>query len=91
MLEQGATSLAEMWDFQLSESHNHAMFGHIEEWFYEYLGGIQFSIDSITFFFTRAPLLLPLTPFLSFISYFLSFFSPRSPLPKSYTTQYLVT
>lgn len=49
MLAQGATALAESWNFQLGESHNHAMFGHIEEWFYEYVGGIQFSLTNIHF------------------------------------------
>ena len=47
MLASGATALAEMWNFELGASHNHAMFGHIEEWFYEYLGGIKFSLDNI--------------------------------------------
>eukprot|EP00026_Physarum_polycephalum_P015180 Phypoly_transcript_15804.p1 GENE.Phypoly_transcript_15804~~Phypoly_transcript_15804.p1 ORF type:complete len:223 (+),score=31.62 Phypoly_transcript_15804:87-755(+) len=47
MLANGATALSEIWNFELSASHNHAMFGHIEEWFYEYLGGIQFSIENI--------------------------------------------
>lgn len=47
MLSQGATALAESWDFDINDSHIHAMFGHIEEWFYEYLGGINFAHDSI--------------------------------------------
>lgn len=47
MLANGATSLAEVWVYPLDASHNHAMFGHIEEWFYEYLAGIQFSHEDI--------------------------------------------
>ncbi len=40
-LKQGATSLTEAWDANHNASHNHFMLGHIIEWFYKYLGGID--------------------------------------------------
>src|SRR4051794_29646462 len=40
-LSRGATSLTEAWDADPSGSQNHAMLGHIEEWFYTGLGGIS--------------------------------------------------
>ena len=40
-LKQGATSLAEAWDANHNASHNHFMLGHITEWFYSHLVGIQ--------------------------------------------------
>ena len=39
-LENGATSLYEMWELD-SRSRNHYMFGSVGEWFYAYLAGIQ--------------------------------------------------
>lgn len=40
-LKQGATSLTEAWDANHKASHNHFMLGHITEWFYRHLVGIQ--------------------------------------------------
>lgn len=40
-VENGATSLPEFWD--MAYSHNHCMLGHIQEWFYRYLAGIDHS------------------------------------------------
>ncbi|MEI7902571.1 MAG: glycoside hydrolase family 78 protein [bacterium] len=40
-LNYGATSLPEDWDYQPSNSQNHFMLGHINEWFYHDLAGIQ--------------------------------------------------
>ncbi len=41
MLAHGATSLTEAWDARASSSQNHFMLGHIMEWFYSDLAGIQ--------------------------------------------------
>jgi hypothetical protein len=40
-LKKGATSLTEAWDANHSSSHNHFMLGHITEWFYKDLVGID--------------------------------------------------
>lgn len=40
-LAQGATSLTEAWDANHHSSHNHFMLGHITEWFYKDLVGID--------------------------------------------------
>ncbi len=40
-LKQGATSLTEAWDANRHASHNHFMLGHITEWFYKDLAGID--------------------------------------------------
>lgn len=40
-LTKGMTSLAESWDVKFGNSMNHFMLGHIEEWFYRDLAGIQ--------------------------------------------------
>jgi hypothetical protein len=40
-LKLGATSLTESWDANRSSSHNHFMLGHITEWFYKDLAGID--------------------------------------------------
>ena len=40
-LKMGATSLTESWDANHSSSHNHFMLGHITEWFYKDLAGID--------------------------------------------------
>jgi hypothetical protein len=42
MLKKGATSLTEAWDANLTTSHNHFMLGHITEWFYKDLVGIDY-------------------------------------------------
>jgi len=40
-LKKGATSLTESWAALAEVSNNHLMLGHIMQWFYEGLGGIQ--------------------------------------------------
>jgi alpha-L-rhamnosidase len=40
-LKKGATSLTEAWDANHHASHNHFMLGHITEWFYKDLVGID--------------------------------------------------
>ena len=40
-LAQGATSLTEAWDANPDSSQDHFMLGHVEEWFYRGLGGIN--------------------------------------------------
>ena len=42
ILSQGATALTEAWDANPSDSQDHFMLGHITEWFYHDLAGIQF-------------------------------------------------
>jgi alpha-L-rhamnosidase len=46
-LERGATSLTEAWDADPDSSQNHCMLGHIEEWFYAGLAGIEADFDHI--------------------------------------------
>ena len=41
ILAKGATSLTEAWDARLDSSQDHFMLGHIMEWFYSDLAGIQ--------------------------------------------------
>lgn len=38
-IENGSTTLPEYWDMKYSQ--NHAILGHIDGWFYEYMGGIR--------------------------------------------------
>lgn len=40
-IERGATALTEFWDARRTGSHNHFMLGHITEWFYKDLCGIE--------------------------------------------------
>jgi len=40
-ISHGATSLTEAWDANPADSQNHAMLGHVEEWLYNGLGGIN--------------------------------------------------
>lgn len=40
-LAKGATALTESWQALDNVSNNHLMLGHIMEWLYQYLGGIQ--------------------------------------------------
>jgi hypothetical protein len=47
-LDRGATSLTEAWDADPASSQNHCMLGHIEEWFYAGLAGIEADINHIT-------------------------------------------
>jgi alpha-L-rhamnosidase len=50
MLEQGATTLWEHWEFSDNTySHNHPMFGSVIQWFYNWLGGIQAAPDAVGF------------------------------------------
>ncbi len=42
ILNQGATALTEAWDANPSDSQDHFMLGHITEWFYHDLAGIQY-------------------------------------------------
>ncbi len=46
-LAKGATSLTEAWDADPASSQNHCMLGHIEEWFYAGLAGIEADFDRI--------------------------------------------
>jgi hypothetical protein len=48
-LKRGATSLTESWAALGSVSNNHLMLGHIMEWFYSELGGIQQESSSIAY------------------------------------------
>jgi hypothetical protein len=41
ILNQGATALTEAWDGNTGDSQDHFMLGHITEWFYHDLAGIQ--------------------------------------------------
>ena len=45
-LKKGATALTESWPALAEVSNNHLMLGHIMQWFYEGLGGINQSADS---------------------------------------------
>jgi alpha-L-rhamnosidase len=50
MLEQGATTLWEHWQFSDNTfSHNHPMFGSVSQWFYNWLGGIEPAVDAVGF------------------------------------------
>ncbi|VAV85365.1 alpha-L-rhamnosidase, partial [hydrothermal vent metagenome] len=50
MLENGATSLWEHWEFSDNTfSHNHPMFGSVSEWFFKLVGGIQADKNAIGF------------------------------------------
>ncbi|MHC4438706.1 MAG: family 78 glycoside hydrolase catalytic domain [Planctomycetota bacterium] len=50
MLEQGATTLWEHWKFSDNTfSHNHPMFGSVSQWFYNWLGGIEPTVDAVGF------------------------------------------
>jgi len=42
ILNQGATALTEAWDANPNDSQDHFMLGHIDEWFYHDLAGIQY-------------------------------------------------
>lgn len=47
-LARGATSLTEAWDADPASSQNHCMLGHIEEWFYAGLAGIESDFEHIS-------------------------------------------
>lgn len=44
-LAAGATTLTEAWDANPRSSQNHFMLGHVEEWFYRYLAGIDIDLS----------------------------------------------
>lgn len=48
-LKSGATSLTESWMANQISSNNHLMLGHLMQWFYESIGGIQQQENSIAF------------------------------------------
>ena len=48
-IQHGATALTEAWDGPtVGKSQNHFMLGHLEEWFYRDLAGIDYSHDPVT-------------------------------------------
>ena len=50
MLENGATTLWEHWEFSDNTySHNHPMFGSVSEWFFKGLAGIAPAPDAVAF------------------------------------------
>jgi alpha-L-rhamnosidase len=50
MLEHGATTLWEHWEFSDNTySHNHPMFGSVSEWFYKVPAGINPAPDAVGF------------------------------------------
>ncbi|HEX5655145.1 MAG TPA: alpha-L-rhamnosidase C-terminal domain-containing protein, partial [Chitinophagaceae bacterium] len=48
-LKHGATALTESWQAYPSVSNNHFMLGHLMEWFYQGLAGIQQTANSVGF------------------------------------------
>ncbi len=48
-VEYGATTLTEAWNPNEGMSHNHCMLGHIEEWFYNGLAGINPDSNGVGF------------------------------------------
>jgi hypothetical protein len=46
ILSQGATALTEAWDANPADSQDHFMLGHITEWFYHDLAGIQLDTNA---------------------------------------------
>ncbi len=48
-VRHGATSLTEAWDADPRESQDHFMLGHVEEWFYQVLAGINPDPDTQAF------------------------------------------
>jgi alpha-L-rhamnosidase len=61
MLEQGATTLWEHWEFSDNVySHNHPMFGSVSEWFFKTLAGIRPGPEAVGFDkIVIAPSILP--------------------------------
>jgi hypothetical protein len=47
-LAKGATALTEAWDADPESSQNHCMLGHIEEWFYAGLAGVEADFEHIS-------------------------------------------
>lgn len=56
----GATTLTEAWDGPtIGKSQNHFMLGHLEEWLYRWLAGIDYTVDAAgTYQVVLAPALL---------------------------------
>lgn len=48
-LRKGATSLTESWTALENVSNNHLMLGHLMDWFYNSLGGISQTIQSVAY------------------------------------------
>jgi alpha-L-rhamnosidase len=48
-LKHGATALTESWQAYESVSNNHLMLGHLQEWFYAGLAGIQQTNNSVAY------------------------------------------
>jgi hypothetical protein len=48
-IRKGATAMTESWEALREKSNNHMMLGHIEEWFYNGLGGIRQDDNSVAF------------------------------------------
>jgi len=48
-LKKGATSLTESWEALTTSSNNHMMLGHLMEWFYSGLGGINQTDKSVAY------------------------------------------
>ena len=48
-LKHGATSLTESWMANKISSNNHLMLGHLMQWFYEGLGGVQQQDSSVAY------------------------------------------
>jgi len=48
-LKHGATALTESWMANKISSNNHLMLGHLMQWFYESLGGIQQEENSVAY------------------------------------------
>ncbi len=48
-LEKGATALAESWEALARKSNNHLMLGHVMEWFYSGIAGIQQTDSSVAY------------------------------------------
>jgi alpha-L-rhamnosidase len=48
-LKHGATALTESWMANRISSNNHLMLGHLMQWFYESLGGIQQEENSVAY------------------------------------------
>jgi hypothetical protein len=48
-LKHGATALTESWQAYESVSNNHFMLGHLMEWFYSAVGGIQQAADGVAY------------------------------------------
>jgi alpha-L-rhamnosidase len=83
MLTSGETALAETWFDSPSDSHIHAMYGHIDEWLYRYVAGIQQQVGSVGWnAVTIAPAFLPELGWMN-----ASFDSPRGLIHVAYSIE----